>query len=318
MNRVAAQDINSFRTAQELSSSKPAQLRRTIEKLEERIGEQDTLIAQQNEGIQSLAQKLKERDEDLHAIKTARSNPDEGVYDLPDGLLYSLQKEKLEKVNKNMERLLEEFEEGFWTLFMDQRQGLEESLKALEHLPATPETKSLYSRVKREWQATESAKKRNIITPVNALRQLADLERSVVAYILDRPKLSLTTVETFRAEVLLEAFEMDRKLKSLSTNDSIRTLSAKEEKKIYREQALRAMRRSAGMFPDRVRFEKKGKAARLIKIMGADSKSNLACRCIITVCYMFFHCHNLLQSFNNMPEGIISTLGGIFRDSMTF
>ena len=82
-------------------------------------------------------------------------------------------------------------------------------MKALEQLPATPETKSLYAHVKKEWQAIEAAKKRNIITPVNALRQLADLERAVVTFILGRPKLSLTTAEVFRAEVLREAFVTD-------------------------------------------------------------------------------------------------------------
>jgi hypothetical protein len=229
--------------------------------------------------------------------------------------LECLEKDKLERANKNMEALIEEFEEGFWTLFSKQRQGLDECLEALEELPVTSETKSLYAHVKKEWQAIEAAKKRNIITPVNALLQLADLERTVVTFILGRPKLSLTTVETFRAEILLEAFVTNSKLKSLSTNDSIMIVSTKEEKKIYREQALRAMRRAAFMFPDKVNFEKKGKAARLIKIAEG---LNLAHRCIITVCYMIYAYNSLLQSFDELPEGVICTLGGIFRDTMAF
>jgi uncharacterized coiled-coil protein SlyX len=308
MNQLAIYDINSFRTAQELSSSEPAQLKRTIAELEARIMEQDSLIAQQNEGILNLSQKLQQRKEEIIAINKARSKPDQELNNAIEGF----EKEKLEKANKKMEALIDQFQDGFWTLFSEQRHGLDECLKALEQLPATPETKSLYAHVKKEWKAIEAAKKRNIITPVNALRQLADLERSVVTFILGRPRLSLTTVETWRAEVLLEAFVTDRKLKQLTTNDSIRIISAKEEKKIYREQGLRAMRRAASLFPDRVNFEKKGKAARIIRI-GEGLGANLARQCMITVCYMICYCHSLLQSFDELPEGLVCTLGGIFR-----
>ena len=291
----------------------PAQLKRTIAENEDRIIEQDSLIAEQNERIENLSQKLQQKKEELHAIEKMSSKPGQGL----DKALEDLEKEKLEKANKNMEALIEEFEEGFWTLFSEQCQGLDECLKALEQLPSTPETKSLYAHVKKEWQAIEAAKKRGIISPVNALRQLADLERAVVTFILDRPRLSLTTVETWRAEVLREAFVTDRKLKQLTTNDSIRILSAKEGRMIYREQGLRAMRRAASLFPDKVNFEKKGKAARLTKIEEGFSV-NLAHRCIITVCYMIYASHCLLQSFDNIPEGIICTIGGIFRDLFTF
>ena len=299
MNKLAGHDINAFRTAQELSSSEPAQLKRTIAELENRIVEQDSLIALQNEGLQNLAHKLEQREREP-VLNNA-----------PEGFKHSLEKEKLEKANRKMEALIEELEEGFWTLFSEQRQGLDECLKSLELLPSTPETKSLYARVKKEWQTIESSKKRNIITPVNALRQLADLERGVVTFILGRPKLSLTSVETFRAKLLLEAFVTDRKLKSLSTNDSIRTISAREERKIYREQAMRAMRRAASLFPDKVKFEKRGRAARLIK-NGEGLGTNLALRCIITVCYTIHACNSLLQSFDDLPEGLICTIGGIF------
>jgi uncharacterized coiled-coil protein SlyX len=312
MNQVVVPDINSFRTAQELSSPEPAELRRTIGELESRIMEQDSLIAQQNETILRLSQKLQQKREERFAIKEICRKTGQVL----DNTLADLEREKLEKANKKMEALIEEFQDGFWTLFSEQRQGLDECLKALEQLPATPETKSLYAYVKKEWQAVEMAKKRNIITPVNALRQLADLERSVVTFILGRPRLSLTTAETFRAEILLEAFVTDRKLKQLTTNDSIRIISAKEDRKIYREQALRAMRRAASLFPDKVNFEKK-KAARIIKI-GEGLNMNLARRCMITVCYMICYCHSLLQSFDELPEGLVCSLGGIFRDNLAF
>ena len=130
---------------------------------------------------------------------------------------------------------------------------------ALEGLRATTETRILYIRVKRQWKAIEAAKKETPLLPQTPLHQMADLERGVVTFILGRPKPTLTTVETFRAGVLLEAFETDRRLKSLSTNESMRSISAKEERRIYREEALRAMRRAASLFPDRFRFEKKGR-----------------------------------------------------------
>lgn len=319
MNKLAAHSINAFRTAQELSSSEPAQLRRTISDLEVRIEEQDTLIAQQNEGLQNLARGLEEREHELEEIKRAGSRMGTGPARSSSSasILQSLEKEKLLRSNQNMEALIEDFQEGFWTLFSEQRQGLEECLEALEQLPATAETKSLYSRVKRQWKAIEAAKKRNTITPVNALRQLADLERGVVTFILGRPKLTLTTVETYRAGVLLEAFETDRRLKSLSTNESLRAISAKEERRIHREQALRAMRRAASLFPDKVRFEKKGRAARLIRA-GEELGRNAALRCIITICYIHCYCHNLLQSFGEQPEEVICTLGGIFREIIAF
>lgn len=302
MNVLPAQGINSFRTAQELSSTEPTQLRRTIRELETRIGEQDAIIAQQNEGIRDLAQKLNRREKELHAIEVLSSKPEEGLYDIPDGFKYSIEKEKLERHNKNLECILEEFEDGFWTLFFEQREDLDACLKALEQLPATPETKSLHAHVKREWQAIESAKKRLIISPVNALRQLADLERCVVKYILGRPRLTLTTIEIFRAEVLLETFAADPRLRSLSTNDSVRIFSAKEERKIYRVQALRAMRRAALMFPDKVKFGKKGNKSRLIRILD-DSKVNWVCGYVITICYIFFYCNTLLRSFDNLIDG---------------
>jgi len=317
MIKIAAYDINAFRTAEELSSSEPAQLKRTITELETRISEQDKLIYLQTEEMQNQDSRLLEKEAELQEIRVARSDPDQGLYDIPEGFNYALEKEKLERANKNMEALIEEFEDGFWTLLNEQRQGLDGCLKALEQLPATPETKSLYARVKKEWQSIESAKKRNIITPVNALRQLADLERAVVTFILSRPRLSLTTVESWRARVLQEAFVTDRKLKQLTTNDSIRTISAKEEKKIYRMQALRAMRLAASLFPDMIKFEMKGKAARIIKIKeGLDA--NLASRCMITVCYMIYACNSLLRSSGDLSDGVICTLGGILKDIMAF
>lgn len=307
MKQIIIPTINAFRTAQELSSSKPTQLKRTIAELEARIIEQDSLIAQQNEGMLSLSRKLQQKEEELHVIKNTCNKTGQVL----DNALEDLEKEKLEKANRKMEDLIEEFQDGFWTLFSEQRQGLDECLKSLEQLPATSETKSLYAYVKKEWQAIEAAKKRNIITPVNALRQLADLERAVVTFILGRPRLSLTTVETWRAGILQEAFVTDRKLKQLTTNDSIRIICTKEERMIYREQALRAMRRAASLFPDQINFEKNGKAARIIKI-GDWLGKNPALRCVITACFIFHQCNSLLQSFDNLPEELICTLGGIF------
>ena len=52
------QTVGAFRTAAELTSHEPAQLRRTIEDQDARINEQDGLIEQQLQYIQELEQKL--------------------------------------------------------------------------------------------------------------------------------------------------------------------------------------------------------------------------------------------------------------------
>ena len=79
--------------------------------------EQDSLIAQQNEGIENLAHRLKQRERELIDIKKMRSKPGQGLNNALRFQL-ALEKEKLEKANKNMEALIEEFEEGFWTLLL--------------------------------------------------------------------------------------------------------------------------------------------------------------------------------------------------------
>jgi len=108
MNQIVVPDINSFRTAQELSSSEPAQLKRTIADLEARIMEQDSLIAQQNEGIENLAHRLKQRELDLIDIKKMQSRPGPVL----DKALEDLEKEKLEKAKKTMEDIIEECQVG--------------------------------------------------------------------------------------------------------------------------------------------------------------------------------------------------------------
>ena len=105
MNKLALHNINAFRTAQELSSSEPAQLRRTIDELEARIMEQDGLIAQQNEELQKLARRLEEREHELEEIERAGSRMETGPSrsSSPESILQSLEKERLEKANRNME-----------------------------------------------------------------------------------------------------------------------------------------------------------------------------------------------------------------------
>jgi hypothetical protein len=70
------------------------------------------------------------------------------------------------------------------------------------------------------------------------------------------------------------------------------------------------------MFPDKIRFEKRGRGARIVKV-DADSTANWACRCIITICYMIFYYYNLLQPFDDLLGGreMMQTvlLGELFR-----
>lgn len=255
MQKVAPETICVFRSASDLSSKEPAQLKRTIEEQRSRIREQDDLLAQKTEYILGLELKLREREGQLYELEMVRSNPGKGIHPLPEGFELKVKMDRLEKVNREMERTLDGLQDSFWHLYQTQIDSIRESLKAIEQMPATPESKSLYSRARKEFQAITSAKKRNAVSPVNALRQLADLERGIIAFIINRPSLTFTSAEHYRGEVLIEALYRDQKKTSLYTSVACQILSEREDKTISPKQALRAMRRAAAYHPDKVRFE---------------------------------------------------------------
>jgi len=274
MVKIAAETLKAYRSALDLCSTEPAQLRRTIAELEARIHEQDTLIAEKTKHIEDLEILLGKRDNRLKELETARCNPANELHNIPDGLALQAQMEQLKKANSEMENAMDELQDGFWHLWEAQLENIRDSLKTIEQMPATPELKGLYARSKREVQAVISAKKRNQLSPVNALRQLADLDKGIINFIVSRPALTFSKAEVYRGRILIEALYRDPKLKSITTPESMRILSEIEEKPINAKQSLRAMRKAAIIAPDKVKFELKGKGrkARLRKIESKEAE----------------------------------------------
>jgi chromosome segregation ATPase len=121
------QTVQDFRTAAELSSYEPAQLRRTIEEHEARIQAQDEIIEQQLRAIEQLEEKLGR----MQQIKDSPAHADsfQLLAEISD----------LKERNKNLEEAQEHLEESFDHLFQVQLDFLEEALETLEKLSASPE-----------------------------------------------------------------------------------------------------------------------------------------------------------------------------------
>jgi small-conductance mechanosensitive channel len=234
---LASQDILAFRTAADLCSSEPSQLRKTIEKLEGRISSQDELIERQLQYIQELERTLEQR-------QTPHSATDNSEMD------------ELKEKNKRLEEAQERLQDGFDTLFHVEIDNLENSLEMLEKLPDSPEARSLYVRCKKQSRAISRAKDLGQASPLNALRQMADLEKDIVQFIIGRPLLTFTRSDRYRAEVLLAT--LSRNAKPISTLEASRIIGEAEGKTIDPKQALRAMRWVANSHPDQAKFEKRG------------------------------------------------------------
>lgn len=257
---LATQTIGTFRSASELSSHEPAQLRRTIEDQDARISAQDGLIEQQLQYIHELEGRLERQQ---GSAQTAQS---------PDNFRLLSEISDLREKNKRLEEAQDHLQDGFDALFNAQRDNLSNSLEVLERLPASPEARSLYTRIKKQSCAIERARDLGHASPLNALRQMADLEKEVVQFITGRPLLTFTRLDRYRAETLLSAMERDKK--PLSTPEAIRILGEVEDKSIDRKQALRAMRWAANYHPDQVKFELRGarRKAWLCKIANKEAQ----------------------------------------------
>jgi hypothetical protein len=240
----------SFRTAADLSSSEPAQLKRTIEDLDARISSQDELIERQLQYIQKLESEQERKQES------------------PDNAEFSELKERNKRLEKAQERLQDDFD----MLFHVQIDNLENSLEMLEKLPDSPETRSLYARCKKQSMAIIRARELGQASPINSLRLMADLESEIIRFIIGRPLLTFTRSDRYRAEVLLSTLSRDAK--PISTLEAARILGEAESKTIDPKQALRAMRWAANSHPDQAKFEKRGarKKAWLCKINIKETK----------------------------------------------
>lgn len=240
---LAIPSLADFRSAADLCSSEPAQLRRTIEELEGRLSAQDDLIERQLQYIHELEQKL----EPTQATRPG-ANPDNQrlIKEISD----------LKERNKRLEEAHEHLQDGFDMLFHAQAENLTNSLEMLAKLPASPEARSLHSRAKKQSQAVMRARELGRASPLSALRQMADLEKEIVQFITGRPLLTFCRADRYRAEVLLAT--LGRDAKPISTLEAARILGEAEGKPLDPKQALRAMRWAALQHPDQATFEKRG------------------------------------------------------------
>ncbi|OPY49334.1 MAG: hypothetical protein A4E49_03157 [Methanosaeta sp. PtaU1.Bin112] len=241
---LVPQTVGVFRSAAELGSHEPAQLRRTVEELEARIASQDTLVEQQLQCIHQLEQKLER-------YKSSSQSP-KGPQNLE--LLAAIS--DLKEDNKRLEDALEHLKTNFEYIFIEQLNHLEEGLAILAQLPATSELKSLYTRIKKQSKAIERARQQGHLAPEAALQQVWDLQNEVVSVLLNRPLLTFTRSGGYRAGVLLAALKRDGR--PISTSEAIRIISEVEGKPVDRTQALRAMRWAASIHPDQAKFETRG------------------------------------------------------------
>jgi len=253
-----AQTVGAFRTAEELSSHEPTQLRRTIEDQEARIASQDLLIERQVAKIMDLEGKLDD-------YKSISSNAAKGREYSSFQLLARIN--DLLKENKQLEGAHESLKEDFESLFEVQKELLADGLLTIQKLPATKENKEFFSRVNKQAGAIERARTTGKIRPINALRTLSDLQKEVAEFLSSRPLLTYQRSERYRAEILIDELMRDPKRKGLNTAEATRILSHSEERVIYPAQAIRAMKRAAAHHPDEVKFETRPRVkARLCKI----------------------------------------------------
>ncbi len=273
MGELAPNTISAFRSAADLNSSDTAQLRKTIEELQTRIAEQDTIMEQQAQAIINLRKTLQEKDEILQMLERDASQ----LKPVTDNL-ETLRRKKQEEDFKKLEAQVDEMEDGFFHVYTSMDDNLEEALKALAELPATSESTAIYARAKKEIQEIKRAERANKISPVNSLRLLADVEHRIVNFITARPPLTFTKAERYRAEFLIEVLERDPKLKAIKSPEAAKILSAAEEKPISTKQARRAMISAAKLHPEKVKLSKRGlgagKSWKLCKIGNKEADSS--------------------------------------------
>jgi primosomal protein N' len=95
------------------------------------------------------------------------------------------------------------------------------------------------------------------VSPISALRQMADLQQELSRYLVARPLMTYRKSERYRAGVLLATLSRDKK--SISTQEAARILGENEGIRIARKQALTAMRFAAAHRPDLAKFLQRGK-----------------------------------------------------------
>jgi hypothetical protein len=245
---VSGADLGSFRAASDLISSDVAQLERTIADLEEAIRHKDLLIATQESVIEVMEAQAQESSTKVPFSYGASMDKDRFE------LLAQISDLKLE--NQKLEAVFEDLQEGFESLFDAQKEALAAGLQTLSDLPSTSEIKGLYARINKQAGAIAAARTAGKLSPISALRQMADLQHELSRYLVARPMMTYTKSGRYRAAVLLEALSRDKK--SISTPEAMRILGENEGVKIEPAQAIRAMRFAAKYRPNQAKFLQRG------------------------------------------------------------
>jgi cell fate (sporulation/competence/biofilm development) regulator YmcA (YheA/YmcA/DUF963 family) len=129
MAEVSSDSIIFFRSAADLATSEPSQLRRTIEELEARIEEQNKVLLQQAEAIQHLNARINEKDSQLRFIEKKAVNGDHSPHS--DSFKETLRTKKLQQDNERMSTLIDEMEDGFfWHAYSAMLENVDASLES--------------------------------------------------------------------------------------------------------------------------------------------------------------------------------------------
>jgi hypothetical protein len=279
-SKLADDTISVFRSAAALSSTEPAQLRRTIEELTERIDSQDLLIDEQGQAIAEMEKENSKLQAELDRLYGFISDPERKASlekDLQDDYKNYVQFQKLKEAYDEQCDRLDELADTFQSIVEAVVSNVEEALETLDQLPATDETAALHKRAKNEVQAIMRAKKARQISPANTLRQLSEVEHNIISFITARPALTFKRAEGYRAQILIETLYRDSKTKAINTPDAAKILATAEQKPIKTMQARRAMAWAARIHPDKVVLNKRGlgagKSWRLCKINNKEAKT---------------------------------------------
>ena len=168
----------------------------------------------------------------------------------------------------DMELKLESYITAFIDLYEAEEERVSEALEYIQQLPATPQAKELAGRLRVLPGRLRSAKIRKQIAPFRAYRELRELSAEAVRFIWQHPRAAEPlTVEVFRAQVLLESLKNG--VRSLDTQEVIKSLTMIESCRIDRKQALRAMRRAVSLEPG-ARFELRARRKAILYLIKAD------------------------------------------------
>jgi hypothetical protein len=170
----------------------------------------------------------------------------------------------------DMELKLESYSIAFMELYDAEEERVTEALEYIQQLPATPQAKELAGRLRVLPGRLRSAKIRKQIAPFQAYRVLRELSSEAVRFIWQHPRAARPLkVEVFRSQVLIESLKNG--VKSLDTQEVIKSLTMVECRRIDRKQALRAMRRAVSLEPRARLVQRERRKAILYLIKAEDA-----------------------------------------------